>query len=160
MTDSSSKKGRFGLAGRLLKRYYHWRVNSLDRNVEMTLAPMVRPVVQPKIAFSQDTLCCTFKNTGAGVALDVETRISHESAEFDGPLPETTIPPGKEVKLNIPATQGIADTKPKPEILTKYRDMGERWFYSKLTQDKPGRNRFEYNRLEELEKKKDDSGSY
>jgi hypothetical protein len=160
MTESSSKKGRFGLAGRLLKRYYNWRVKNLDQSVEMTLAPMVRPVVQPKISFSQDTLCCTFKNTGAGIALDVETRISHESVEFDGPLPETTIPPGKEVKLTIPATQGIADAAPKIEILTKYRDMAERWFYSKLTQDKPGRNRFEYNRLEELEKKQDDSGSH
>ena len=160
MTDSSSGKGRFGFAGRLLKRYYHWRVDSLDRNVEFTLTPLIRPVVQPKISFSQDTLCCTFKNNGAGVALNVETKISHERVEFDGPLPETTIQPGKEVKLNIPATQGIADATPKLEVLTKYQDMGERWFYSKLTQDKLGRNRFEYNRLEKLEQKQDDTASH
>ena len=160
MTDSSAKKGRFGLAGRLLKRYYHWRVDNLDRNVEFTLTPLIRPVVQVKISFSQDTLCLTFKNAGAGVALNAEARISHESVEFDGPLPETTIPPGKEVKLNIPATQDISGTTPKLEVLTKYQDMGERWFYSKLTQDKSGQNRFEYNRLEELEKKQDDAASH
>ena len=160
MTEHSSEKGRLGLAGRLLKRYYNWRVAGLDRNVEFTLLPMVRPVVQPKVSLSQDTLCCTFKNTGAGVALNVETKILHERFEFDGPLPETTIQPGKEVKLNIHATQVISVSEPKLEVLTKYQDMGERWFYSKLTQDKPGRNRFEYNSLEELEKKRNDTDSH
>ena len=137
--------------------YYKWRAAEISRETERPLDYYVRPMVQPSVLFSQDVMYASFKSIGSKPALNVEVNIRHPKFEFDGPLPETALDMGQEVKLNISATDGEPRSQKGFELITKYQDIRGKWFYSRLTQDKHGQHHLEYGGLE---KKEDDPRSH
>ena len=148
MTDRNLRKRASTLAHTTFSKYLHWRSAQASMAADSPLGGFIHPMVSPSVLFDKETMHISFKNTGIGTALKIESSIHHPKFNFEGPLPEATLEKGQETRLDIPAANGQPEPEKGFEIIARYEDVYGQRYCSKLTRDENGSDNLKHEKLE------------
>ncbi len=154
MTDHNLRKRASNIAHTVFSKYLHWRSAQASMAADLALGGFIHPMVSPSVLFDKETVHISFKNTGMGTALKIESSIHHPKFNFEGPLQEAALEDGQETRLDIPAANGQPELEKSFEIIVRYEDVYGRRYYSKLTRDENNSDNIKHEKLERKQQEK------